>query len=202
MGPDTVIVSSVTTVVTGRGELLLVLGSGMLLDAEDESVGLPSSIDWAVIVAVADLPLATVPSEKVTTPPDCVNVPWLVVAETNMRLVPSVLVRTVTAASVGPLFVTVTVYVTVFPSILVVGPELATARSALWVLFTIEPVTLAVLFDEFGSVVLLLTEAVSEKSAPFERFAGALTTSVKVSLLPEATVAVDSVTVPADCEKV
>ena len=36
---------------------------------------------WAVTVAVTVAPAATVPMVKVTTPPDWLNVPWLVVAD-------------------------------------------------------------------------------------------------------------------------
>ena len=48
---------------------------------EAMSLVLPSSMAWAVTVAVTVPPAATVPSEKVTTPPETLNVPWLVVAD-------------------------------------------------------------------------------------------------------------------------
>ena len=74
---------------------------------------------------------------------------------------------------------------------------MATARSAGGP--TIEPVTVAELFAGLGSAVLVLTEAVSEKSDPGARLAEAETTRLKVSLLPAAMFAfADSVMEPPD----
>src|SRR4051812_45731000 len=66
----------------------------------------------------------------------------------------------------------------------------------------IEPVTLAELFDAFRSAVpLLLTDAVSEKLAPFASVPGAETTREKVSVLPWPTVAAVAVLLDAGMEK-
>jgi hypothetical protein len=85
--------------------------------------------------------------------------------------------------------------VALVPAVTEEEPLAVTARSALVVR---DPLTVAVLLPVFGSVVLLVTEAVSEKAAPFARLLGAETTTVKVSLLPFAIEVADSVTVPLD----
>src|SRR5262249_18283578 len=103
--PVTTMAASATVVVATL-LLLLMFGSEMLLTTEAELVRLPSSVDWAVTVAVTVAPAATRPKEKVTTPLDWLKVPWLFVAETNFRLAPRVSVRTTPVASVGPLLVT------------------------------------------------------------------------------------------------
>src|SRR6266849_443985 len=77
-----------------------------------------------------------------------------------------------------------------------------TARSALGLLLTIDPVTVAVLLAGLGSGLLAVTEAVSLKLAPLLRLAGAKTITLKVSELPEAILAVAvSVAAPPDCPK-
>src|SRR5262245_1728794 len=103
MGADTIIDGSATEVLA-EALLLDKLESLALLLTEAESVRLPSSVDCAVTVAVTLWPAATVPIENVTTPPDCVNVPWPVVAETNRIFASSVFVRTTLEALSGPLF--------------------------------------------------------------------------------------------------
>ena len=71
------------------------------------------------------------------------------------------------------------------PAVTVAGPVLVTDRSAEVV---IAPVTVEELLPLLGSEVVELTEAVSEKFAPFARVLGALTTTTKVSVWPLATV--------------
>src|SRR5947208_673217 len=73
-------------------------------------------------------------------------------------------------------------------------PPAETTRSALGPLLTTAPVTVAELLAPLGSLLLLLTDAVSLKAAPLDRPVGAKTTRVKVSVLPPATPAADSVT--------
>src|SRR5437870_3318617 len=78
-----------------------------------------------------------------------------------------------------------------------------TARSALGLMLTTDPVTVALLLAGLGSGVWALTEDVLLNAAPLARLAGAETTRVKVSELPEAIVAVAvSVAVPPDCDSV
>ena len=80
------------------------------------------------------------------------------------------------------------------------GPLFVTARSAL---VAIEPVTVEELFAAFGSEVVLVTDAESEKLAPLARVLGAETTRVKVSVCPVPTAALAvSVMVPVPWEKV
>src|SRR5262249_4857045 len=65
IGAETLIAGSANIVVWL--ELLLpLLGSGLLLVAEAESLVLPSSIAWAVTVAVTVPPAATLPTVNVT----------------------------------------------------------------------------------------------------------------------------------------
>src|SRR6266568_4423883 len=101
MGAETLMPSSASAVVT-LALLLAVFGSGLLLVTETASVALPSSIAWAVTVAVAFPPAAMVPRENVATPPDTLKVPWLEVADRKFRIEDSVSVRLVLVASVGP----------------------------------------------------------------------------------------------------
>src|SRR5262249_8400389 len=61
--------------------LLAEFGSGLVPVTEATSLVLPSSIAWAVTVAVTVPLAAMLPIEKVTTPPDWLNVPWPVVAD-------------------------------------------------------------------------------------------------------------------------
>ena len=85
------------------------------------------------------------------------------------------------------------------PSVLEPGPETLTDRSALGLLLTIEPVTVALLLPGVGSGLLAETDAVSLNGAPLPRLDGAATTRVKVSEAPEAMVPVAvSVAVPPD----
>src|SRR5690349_4525689 len=106
MAPETLIAGSVNDVVA-LALLLAVLGSGLLLVTETASLVLPSSTAWAVTDAVTVPPEATVPREKVTTPPTTANVPWLVVADWKLRIEPRVSVRMVAEALLGPALVTV-----------------------------------------------------------------------------------------------
>src|SRR5262249_37408708 len=200
IGPDTMMAAS-ATVVVAEALLLVESGSDALVMTEAELVRLPSSVAWAVIVMVTLPGKGTVPRLNVTTLPDCVNVPWLLVAETKRRLAPSVSVRTVAVASLEPLLVTVTLKVMLSPSVAVAGPVSVTARSA--GAPTIDPVTVAELLEELGSLLVLLMEAVLEKFEPGVRLAGARTTTSKVSVLPAAmSAAAVSVAVPADCDNV
>src|SRR5262249_37853832 len=147
---------------------------------------LPSSVTKAVTDAVTLPPEGTVPTEKVTTPPETLNVPWLAVADLYVRLEGKVSASVTPEALPGPELVTVMLYVTVLPSLAEAGPETVTARSALALVLTIDPLTVALLLAELGSGLLALTEAVSLKAAPLFRLEGAKTTTVKVSELPEA----------------
>ena len=70
MEPETMIAGSANDVVA-LALLFAELGSGLLLLTEAVSLVLPSSMAWAVTDAVTVPPAATVPSVKVTTPPDC-----------------------------------------------------------------------------------------------------------------------------------
>src|SRR4029079_4943823 len=169
---------------------------------EAESVTVPSSVAWAVTVSVADAPAASVPTLNVTTPPDWVNVPWVVVAETYFRFAPRVSVTTTPVAElVASVLVTVTVYVTWSPSLAVGGPEVVTARSA--GAPTMVPFCVAELLVEFGSAVVAATEAESLNAVPGGGAAGGVTTRVNVSELREAmSAAAVSVAVPPDWPKV
>src|SRR6266567_3325836 len=80
MAPETLMAGSANAV-DAKALLLAVLGSALLLVTEAVSLALPSSIARAVTDAVTVPPAATVPTVKVTTPPDTLNVPWLVVAD-------------------------------------------------------------------------------------------------------------------------
>jgi hypothetical protein len=80
MAPETLIAGSANDVVA-LAPLLAGVGSGLLLLTEAVSLVLPSSIARAVTDAVTVPLTATVPTEKVTTPPDTLNVPWLEVAD-------------------------------------------------------------------------------------------------------------------------
>src|ERR1700732_3368761 len=74
IAPETLIAGSANTVVA-LALLLAGLGSGLLLLTLAMSLALPSSVAWAVTDAVT-VPLAgTSPKEKVTMPPDTLNVP-------------------------------------------------------------------------------------------------------------------------------
>src|SRR5437763_16630362 len=87
------------------------------------------------------------------------------------------------------------------PSLALAGPVLETARSVGEP--AIDPATVAELLVLLESAVVLLTDAVSEKSAPAARLVGAKTTRLKVSELPVARAAVAVwVTVPLDWPKV
>jgi hypothetical protein len=88
------------------------------------------------------------------------------------------------------------------PSVAVAGPVSVTARSADGLVLTTDPVTVAELLAGFGSALLLLTDAVSEKFAPLARLPGADTTRVKVSVWPAPTPDADPVTVLPLCVKV
>src|SRR5262249_36240464 len=89
------------------------------------------------------------------------------------------------------------------PSLPEAGPETLTATSALGLVLTTVPVTVAGLFAGLGAGVVALTEAGSVKGAPVARLGGAKATRVKASRLPEGMLAVAvSVTVPPDCPKV
>ena len=68
-------------------------------------------------MTVAIVPNGTTPSGHVTTPAAGEQLPWLGVAETNITEPGSVSVTTTPAASEGPRFVTVMVYVTSSPAI-------------------------------------------------------------------------------------
>jgi hypothetical protein len=78
--PETLIAGSANDVVA-LALLLFGLGSELLLLTEAVSLVLPSSMARAVTDAVTVPPEATVPTEKVTTPPDTLIVPWLTVAD-------------------------------------------------------------------------------------------------------------------------
>src|SRR5207248_6633089 len=87
------------------------------------------------------------------------------------------------------------------PSLAEAGPVLATARSAGGP--TIDPLTVAELLAVLESLVLLLTEAVSERSAPVLRLAGAETIRLGVCELREASAALGvAVTLPPACAQV
>src|SRR5260370_26077231 len=75
---------------------------------------------------------------------------------------------------------------TVLPSLAEAAPESLTARSALGLTLTTEPVTPALLLAWLGSGVLALTDAVSLKLAPLPRLAGAKTMISKGSEAPAA----------------
>jgi hypothetical protein len=87
--------------------LSAVVGSGLLLLTETALLALPSSTAWAVTDAVTVPLAAIVPRAKVATPPDTVNVPWLVVADLKFRMEGRVSVRVVLEAELGPALVTV-----------------------------------------------------------------------------------------------
>jgi hypothetical protein len=80
MAPETLIAGSANDVVA-LALLLAELGSGLVLLTVAVSLVLPSSVARAVTEAVTVPPEPTVPREKVTTPPDTLNVPWLAVAD-------------------------------------------------------------------------------------------------------------------------
>jgi hypothetical protein len=93
--------------------------------------------------------------------------------------------------------------VTVSPSLPEAGPEMLTAKSALGLVLTTDPVTVTLLLAVLGSGFWALTVDVLLNAAPLAKLAGAETTRVKVSELPEAILAVAvSVAVPPDCDRV
>src|SRR5262249_7583721 len=149
------------------------LGSGLELLTEAASLLAPSSVAWAVTVAVTVPPAATLPIKNVTVPPELGYVPWPEVAATYFEMPGSGWVRVTPVAEAGPAFVTVIVYVTVPPSLAVLGPETPTERSALGLVFTIVPLTVAELLAVLESGLVAWTEAVSEKLAPLARLEGA-----------------------------
>ena len=73
------------------------------------------------------------------------------------------------------------------------GPEMLTAKSALGLVLTTDPVTVALLLAVLGSGFWALTEDMLLNAAPLARLEGATTTRVKVSL-PVPTVAAVAVT--------
>ncbi len=112
-----------------------------------------------------------------------VQPPLLGLTETNVTPAGSVSVTLTLAASDGPRFCAVTVYVTLLPATTVAGPVLVTARSADGVTFV---VAFAELFPATGSEVVVLMAAVLVIVAPW---AGAVTTIVKLVDEPVAQVA-------------
>jgi hypothetical protein len=72
-------------------------------------VAIPGVLDCAVTVAV-EVPFAgIVPTLKVTKPPDCENVPWVLVPETYVSDAGSVSFTNTFVAKSGPLFLTTSV---------------------------------------------------------------------------------------------
>src|SRR5438270_6890618 len=96
--PETLIAGSANDV-AALALLLAVLGSGLLVLADTALPVLPSSVAWAVTVAVTVPPAATAPTLKVTTPPEALNVPWLAVADLKASSDPSVSVAVPPVAS-------------------------------------------------------------------------------------------------------
>ena len=98
------------TVVTALAPLLAVLGSPV---SEVES-----TFAWFVIMAtfwgvtliemLAPAALARFPSEQVTVPPDCEQLPWVGVAELNVTPAGSVSVTVIPVALDGPALLTPT----------------------------------------------------------------------------------------------
>jgi hypothetical protein len=83
----------------------------------------PVIVVVTTIEIVALAPLAMLPKLHVTVPPASEHVPWLGVADTYVTLGSSVSVTTTPVALSGPLFVTVTLYVTFPPT--TTGSELS-----------------------------------------------------------------------------
>lgn len=109
MAGDTTMGAMATEVVAVA---LLFAGTGSadvaLTDAEFARV--PYSVAVAVIVKVTAAPGVSVPSMNVTTLPERLNDPWLVVAVTKLRFAPRVSVSTTPVPEfVGSVFATVTV---------------------------------------------------------------------------------------------
>src|SRR5436189_1794439 len=83
------------------------------------------------IVTTAVAPFARGPGAQATTPRDSRHRPWLAVAETSWTFPGSVSTVTTSFAVLGPLFLTVMVYVKRLPSVTGSGESVCvTARSA------------------------------------------------------------------------
>src|SRR5262245_12453539 len=134
-------------------------------------------------VKVCDAPAASVAIVgHVTTFP--VNVPPPV-ALTDVVPAGSVSFTTTFAAADGPLFVTLTMYVTLVPVITTLsGPSLAMATSATGSTVVVNVLRL---FVRSGSMVVVVTAAISVTAPPA---AGGVTTSVKLTFSPTPSVAI------------
>src|SRR5205085_3150976 len=134
-----------------------------------------------VDVIVADAPAINVPSEQAN---GVLHAPLF---ETNVRPA-GVGSETVTpVASEGPELVMVIVYETVWPAVIVAGPVFVMFRSAM----TVDKLVVsdALLFAEFESVVVVLTEAVfvTEPLAPEAMLYVALTVTAEPAVnIPSA----------------
>ncbi len=149
-------------------------------------------------VKVGEAPFASVAIEQLTVPvPPTAGVvhnqPAGDVSETNVVPPGSVSLSVTLSASLGPPFVTLTLYVVLLPATTVAGPLFVTARSA-------EVVTVAELFalllPGFESLVDELPDAVFVIVDPLMAFALTLKTSVKAAEAPLASVAIEQLTVP------
>src|SRR5881396_2189084 len=99
-----------TMVVDADAVLLAVFGSASLPLTEAVLVMVPAvagAVALMVIVALA--PEGRLPTEQVTVPDACVQVPWLELAETEVTPLGRVSVTVTPVAALGPLFFATTV---------------------------------------------------------------------------------------------
>jgi hypothetical protein len=161
--------------------------AGEMLTATVSVAVAPTGTVTAVHVIVPVAPAGGVVQVK-AGPDVCV---W----EANVVLAGSVSVKVTLAASDGPLFVTVSVYVAVMPAVAVGGPLFVTARSA-----AVVTIVVAVdrLFAVFVSPFESLMETLFDNAAPAGTLELIAPARVKVALAPAASVVIEQVTVPFD----
>ena len=139
---------------------------------------------------------ARVPSEQVTVPPDCEQLPWDGVAELNVTPAGNVSVSVMPVALDGPELATPTVYVSCWPCVTGSGESvLVTARSADGDVTVVEAA--APLLEVFGSPVSEVTFA----WFVIEPWAWGVTLIETLALPAFARVPSEQVTVPPDCEQ-
>src|SRR5438270_447345 len=102
MGAGLTVVSSLAVLLSGFRSVSLAVTLAVL-------VMVPVVVGWTTIVTVAAAPPNMPPRLAVTTPPDWLTDPWLVVAETNVTPAGRESVATTPVASLGPLLVIVRV---------------------------------------------------------------------------------------------
>lgn len=205
-GPVFVTVRSADVATVAVAVAVLFVDTGSVVVAATVAVFvivLPAGSDEAARTTsenVADAALTSVAAvqEMLPVPPAAgvvhVNVgPAVCVSDTNVVPAGTASVTVTPAASEGPPFAAVIVYVRFVPAVALAGPLFVIARSAATPTVA---VAVAALFAGRGSEVVVDTVAVFVIVVPFAADGGIMTTSENVAELPLASVAALQVTVP------